>query len=86
MNDFNYEEISRKTDEELKKILSQLSLEPIINDYVQHRAIIQAMVVNQIIFQRHIDGVEKRAQLGQWMSMGIAVLALVVSIISVVIS
>ncbi len=76
MNEFEYEAISRKTDDELRQILSRLSLEPIINDFVQHRAIIQAMVVNQILFQRHIDGVEKRARLGQWISMGIAVLAL----------
>jgi hypothetical protein len=81
MNDFNYEEISKKTDEELKQILSQLSLEPIINGYVQHRAIIQASVVNQILFQRHIDGVEKRARMGQRVSIGIALLALIVSIL-----
>lgn len=76
MNDFNFDEISKKSDEELKKILSWLSMEPIINDRIQHRAIIQAMVVNQILFQRHIDGVEKRARIGQRISMGIAVLAL----------
>ncbi|QWD84753.1 hypothetical protein AOC19_06185 [Polynucleobacter asymbioticus] len=76
MNEFNFEVISKKNDEELKEILSRLSLEPIINDFVQHRAIIQAMVINQILFQRHIDGVEKRARIGQWISMGIAVLAL----------
>ncbi len=77
MNEFNFEEISRKDDDELKKALSHLALEPIMNDYVQHRAIIQAMVINQILFQRHIDGVEKRARIGQWISMGIAVLALI---------
>lgn len=81
MNDFNYEEISRKTDEELKQILSQLSIEPIINNYVQHRAIVQASVVNQILFQRHIDGVEKRARIGQRVSIGIAFLALIVSLL-----
>ncbi|QWD89229.1 hypothetical protein GQ367_01770 [Polynucleobacter sp. MWH-CaK5] len=86
MNDFNFEEISKKSDEELKKILSWLSMEPIINDRIQHRAIIQAMVINQILFQRHIDGVEKRARTAQRVSIGLAFLALIVSIISITFS
>ena len=77
MNDFNFDQISSKTDDELRGLLNVLSLEPILNNYVQHRAIIQAMVINQILFQRHIDGVEKRARVGQWISMTIAVLALI---------
>lgn len=84
MNEFNYEDISKKTDEELRQLLSRLSLEPIINPAVQHRAIIQSHVVNQMLFQRHIDGVEKRAQKSQNITIGIAFLALLVSIISVV--
>jgi hypothetical protein len=81
MNEFDYEVISKKTDDELRELLSRLSLEPIINNAVQHRAIIQASVVNQILFQRHIDGVEKRARTGQILSIGIALLALIVSIL-----
>lgn len=84
MNEFDFEVISKKTDLELKKILSRLSLEPIVNEAVQHRAIIQSMVINQILFQRHIDGVERRSGISQKISVGIAFLALVVSIISLV--
>lgn len=50
MNDFNFDQISSKTDHELRGLLNVLSLEPILNNYVQHRAIIQAMVINQILF------------------------------------
>ncbi len=83
MNEFNYEAISKKTDDELRQLLSRLSLEPIINEAIQHRAIIQSHVINQILFQRHIDGVERRANKSQKVSIGIALLALLVSIIGV---
>jgi hypothetical protein len=59
-NAFETGEILNAPEETLQRYLLHLSTEAIPNENVRHRAIIQALTINHIQMQRHIDKLNKR--------------------------
>lgn len=67
----------------LQEKLYELSNEIIQNSSVQHRAIIQSMIINQILLLRFSASQELRNSRIQWLSLIVAAMALIPSLISV---
>jgi hypothetical protein len=67
----------------LQEKLYELSNEIIENDSVQHRAIIQSMIINQILLLRFSASQELRNSRIQWLPLIVAAMAVVPSLISI---
>jgi hypothetical protein len=76
--------IFEKTDEELRSFLNVLALEPILNQNIQHREIIRAQTINDMLMQRHIERLDKQSAKTQVWFMVLAVLSLIATIVDIV--
>lgn len=66
----------------LQDILYELSNETIQNSSIQHRAIIQSMIINQILLLRFSASQELRNSRVQWLSLIVSIMAIVTSLMS----
>lgn len=76
-------ELEQKSNKELQETLYEISNQVITNGAVQHRAIINAMVINQILLLRFSENQEKRNSRIQYINIFVAALALIVSLITI---
>lgn len=76
-------ELEKLSDSELQEKLYSLSKEVISNQSVQHQAIIQSMIINQTLLLRFSASQELRNSRIQWLSLIVAAMAVVPSLISI---
>lgn len=75
--------VYEKTDDELKNYLFVLASQPIENDRIKHSAIIKALVINQILYQRKIIDLDKQNANTQKFFIAIGILSLLATIIDI---
>jgi hypothetical protein len=76
-------ELEKLPDSELQEKLYSLSKEVILNQAVKHQAIIQSMMINQILLLRFSANQERRNSKIQWISIFVAIASLITSAISI---
>ena|SRR4030042_499475 len=76
-NDFGTGKILNVPEETLQKYLWHLCTEGVDNERVRHREIIRALTINHIQIQRHIDKLNKRNTVLQWIVISLAILAFI---------
>lgn len=84
MSDFHPTNLKKKSDDELQEALYEISNEVIRNDAVQHRAIINAIVINQILLLRFSENQERRNTRIQYINIFVAVCALIASVVAII--
>lgn len=80
MNNYHPSDLLKKSNDELQNLLYELSEEVIRNDAIQHRAIIRGMIINQVLLLRFSEKQEKRNSKIQYLSIIVALVALLVTI------
>ncbi len=84
MSDLRPAELEQKSNKELQETLYEISNQVITNGAVQHRAIINAMLINQIILLRFSENQERRNAKIQYINIFVAVCALIASVVAVI--
>ena len=83
MCDFRPIDLEQKSTQELQETLYEISQQVIQNGAVQHKAVINAMVINQILLLRFSENQERRNTKLQYINVFVAICALVVSLITI---
>lgn len=84
MSDLRPAELEQKSNKELQKTLYEISNQVITNGAVQHRAIINAMVINQILLLRFSENQEHRNTRIQYINIFVAICALITSVVAII--
>lgn len=83
MCDFRPIDLEQKSNQELQEKLYEISQQVIQNGAVQHKAVINAMVINQILLLRFSENQERRNTKIQYINVFVAICALLVSLITI---
>ncbi len=75
--------LEKLSDSELQEELYILSKKLIPNQGVQHQAIIESMIINQVLLLRFSANQERRNSKIQWISIFVAIASLITSAISI---
>ena len=76
-------ELEKLSESELQEKLYSLSKEVIFNQGIKHQAIIQSMIINQVLLLRFSENQERRNSKIQWISIFVAIASLITSAISI---
>lgn len=83
MDNNHPKELEKLSGSELQEKLYTLSKELIPNPGVQHQAIIESMIINQVLLLRFSANQERRNSKIQWISIIVAIASLITSAISI---